>query len=30
MMDCKKVLTEADGDMEKAIELLREKRNRSC
>ena len=25
MMDCKKVLTEADGDMEKAIELLREK-----
>ena len=22
MMDCKKVLTEADGDMEKAIELL--------
>ena len=25
MMDCKKALTEADGDMEKAIELLREK-----
>ena len=25
MMDCKKVLTEADGDMEKAIELLRER-----
>ena len=25
MMDCKKVLTEADGDMEKAVELLREK-----
>ncbi|OYD09473.1 translation elongation factor Ts [Paludifilum halophilum] len=25
MMDCKKVLTEADGDMEKAMELLREK-----
>jgi len=25
MMDCKKVLTEADGDMEKAEELLREK-----
>ena len=24
MMDCKKVLTETDGDMEKAIELLRE------
>lgn len=25
MMDCKKVLIDADGDMEKAIELLREK-----
>ncbi len=25
MMDCKKALTEADGDMDKAIELLREK-----
>ena len=25
MMDCKKVLTEAEGDREKAIELLREK-----
>jgi len=25
MMDCKKVLTEADGDLEKAIELLRER-----
>ena len=25
MMDCKKALTETDGDMEKAIELLREK-----
>ncbi len=25
MMDCKKVLAEADGDMEKAAELLREK-----
>ena len=25
MMDCKKVLTEADGDMDKAAELLREK-----
>ena len=24
MMDCKKALTEADGDMEKAIEVLRE------
>ena len=25
MMDCKKVLTETDGDMERAIELLRER-----
>ena len=25
MMDCKKALTEANGDMEKAIEVLREK-----
>lgn len=25
MMDCKKALTESDGDMEKAVELLREK-----
>ena len=25
MMDCKKALTETDGDMEKAIEILREK-----
>lgn len=25
MMDCKKALTEADGDMDKAIDLLREK-----
>ena len=25
MMDCKKVLTETDGDFEKAIELLRER-----
>ena len=25
MMDCKKVLTETDGEMEKAIELLRER-----
>ena len=25
MMDCKNVLVEADGDMEKAVELLREK-----
>ena len=25
MMDCKKALTEANGDVEKAIDLLREK-----
>ena len=25
MMDCKKVLTETDGDIERAIELLRER-----
>ena len=25
MMDCKKVLTETDGDLEKASELLRER-----
>ena len=25
MMDCKKALTEANGDMDKAVELLREK-----
>lgn len=25
MMDCKKALTEADGDMDKASEILREK-----
>ena len=25
MMDCKKALTEADGDMEKAVEILRER-----
>ncbi len=25
MMDCKKALTETDGDFEKAIEFLREK-----
>ena len=25
MMDCKKALTEAEGNMEKAIDLLREK-----
>ena len=25
MMECKKVLTETDGDIEKAMELLRER-----
>ena len=25
MMDCKKALTDANGDMEKAVEILREK-----
>ena len=25
MMDCKKALSAADGDMEKAVEILREK-----
>lgn len=25
MLDCKKALTETNGDMEKAVELLREK-----
>ena len=25
MMDCKKALTECDGDMDKAVEYLREK-----
>ncbi|MEL6721384.1 MAG: elongation factor Ts, partial [Bacteroidota bacterium] len=25
MMDCKKALTEAEGDLEKAIEILRKK-----
>ncbi len=25
MMDCKKALSECDGDLEKAIEVLREK-----
>ena len=28
MMDCKKALTEADGDFEKAIEILRKKRQK--
>ena len=27
MMDCKKALTEADGDVEKAIELLRDRKS---
>ena len=27
MMDCKKALVEADGDIEKAVKLLREKGN---
>ena len=31
MMECKKVLTETDGDIEKAMELLRERGiNKSC
>ena len=25
MMDCKRALTETDGDLDKAVELLREK-----
>ena len=25
MMDCKKALTDTDGDMEKAVDLLRQK-----
>lgn len=29
MMDCKKALVEADGDFEKAIEVLRKKARRS-
>lgn len=29
MMDCKKALVEADGDFEKAIEILRKKRPKS-
>ena len=28
MMDCKKALTATDGDMDKAVEFLREKRTR--
>lgn len=27
MMDCKKALTETDGDMDKAVDVLREKRS---
>ena len=30
MMDCKKALTATDGDMDKAIEFLREKRSCYC
>lgn len=30
MMDCKKALTEAEGDMEKAIEILRKRCGCCC
>ena len=30
MMDCKKALVEADGDMEVAIDLLTKTRSKSC
>lgn len=30
MLDCKKALTDADGDMEKAAELLRERNCQGC
>ena len=30
MMDAKKALVEVDGDMDKAMELLRQKRYRFC
>ena len=30
MMDCKKALVETDGDIDKAIEVLREKRIPAC
>ena len=30
MMDCKKALVEAEGDFDKAIEILRKKRTKSC
>ena len=29
MMDCKKALVEAEGDFDKAIEILRKKRTKS-
>ncbi len=29
MMDCKKALTEAEGDFEKAVDILRKKRSKS-
>ena len=29
MMDCKKALTEAEGDFDKAIEILRKKRTKN-
>ncbi len=30
MMDCKKALQEAEGNMEKAVDLLREKDYQKC
>ena len=30
MMDCKKALTATEGDMDKAVEFLREKGSRNC
>ncbi len=30
MMDCKKALVEAEGDFEKAVDILRKKRTKSC
>ena len=30
MMDCKKALVEANGDLDSAIEILRKKRAKSC
>ena len=29
MMDCKKALTEAEGDFDKAVDILRKKRTKS-